>query len=119
MRARGAMNRRDLPFFTFLDYPIVLDPVYALYLNAHSRGPSNRNGYANPEFDALVDQALVEQDPARRIDLARRAQRLHIEDATWILTYNPGSFEAMVPNIRGWIWHPDLHERWADLRVER
>lgn len=119
MRARGAMNRRDLPFFTFLDYPIVLDPVYALYLNAHSQGPSNRNGYSNREFDALIDQALVEQDSAKRIDLARRAQRLHIEDATWILTYNPGSFEAMVPNIRGWIWYPDLHERWVDLRVER
>lgn len=118
MRARVAPNRRDLPFFTFLDFPIVLDPVYALYLNAHSQGASNRNGYNNPEFDRTVDQALIETDPARRLELARQAQRLHTTDATWIMTHHPGSFEPMAPNIRGWVWHPDLHERWVDLRVE-
>lgn len=119
MRARTAPNRRDLPFFTFLDNPIVLDPIYALYLNAHSKGASNRNGYNNPRFDAIIDQALVETDTAKRLELARDAQRLHTTDATWLMTLYPGSFEAMAPNIRGWVWQPDLHERWVDLRVVR
>lgn len=117
MRARTAPNRRDLPFFTFMDNPIILDPVYALYLNAHSNGVSNRNGYKNPDFDALVDQALVETDPARRLDLVREAQQIHTTDATWLMTLYPGTFEAMAPNIRGWVWQPDLHERWVDLTV--
>jgi peptide/nickel transport system substrate-binding protein len=119
MRARTAPNRRDLPFFTFLDNPIVLDPIYALYLNAHSAGASNRNGYNNPQFDALIDQALIETDAAKRLQLARDAQRLHTTDATWLMTLYPGSFEAMAPNIRGWVWQPDLHERWVDLTVAR
>ena len=119
MRARTAPNRRDLPFFTFMDNPIVLDPVYTLYLNAHSKGASNRNNYANPDFDALVDRALVEPDDKKRLDLVRAAQRIHTTDATWLMTLYPGTFEAMAPNIRGWIWQPDLHERWVDLKTVR
>ena len=119
MRARTAPNRRDLPFFTFMDNPIVLDPVYTLYLNAHSKGASNRNDYANPDFDALVDRALVETDDRKRLDLVREAQRIHTTDATWLMTLYPGTFESMGPNIRGWVWQPDLHERWVDLKTVR
>jgi peptide/nickel transport system substrate-binding protein len=119
MRARTAPNRRDLPFFTFLDNPIVLDGVYTLYLNAHSQGASNRNDYKNPEFDALVDKARVEIDLDKRNAMIREAQRMHTTDATWLMTLYPGTFEAMAPNIRGWVWQPDLHERWVDLRIER
>ena len=31
----------------------------------------------------------------------------------------PTLFEAMAPNIEGWVSHPDDHERWADLRERR
>jgi ABC-type transport system substrate-binding protein len=119
MRARTAPNRRDLPFFTFMDNPIVMDPVYTLYLNAHSDGASNRNDYRNPAFDSIVEQALVEQNNAKRLELVREAQRIHTTDATWLMTMYPGTFEAMAPNIRGWIWQPDLHERWVDLQAVR
>ncbi|MBS7700437.1 MULTISPECIES: ABC transporter substrate-binding protein [unclassified Chelatococcus] len=119
MRARTAPNRRDLPCFTFLDNPIVLDGVYTLYLNAHSQGASNRNDYRNPEFDALVDKARIEIDPDKRNAMIREAQRIHTTDATWLMTLYPGSFESMAPNIRGWVWQPDLHERWVDLRIEK
>lgn len=117
MRARTAPNRRDLPCFTFMDNPIVLDPVYALYLNAHSQGASNRNNYKNPEFDAIIDQARIETDNAKRLDLVKQAQEIHTTDATWLMTMYPGTFEAMAPNVSGWVWQPDLHERWVDLTV--
>jgi ABC-type transport system substrate-binding protein len=117
MRARTAPNKRDLPLFTFMDNPIVLDAVYALYLNAHSKGASNRNDYRNPDFDALVDKAQVETDSARRLDFARQAQRMHTQDATWLMTMYPGSFECMGDKVRGWVWQPDLHERWVDLKL--
>jgi hypothetical protein len=65
MRARTAMNKRDVALFAFREFPIVLDPVYNLYLDAHQKGASNRNNYDNPEFDKLVDAAQVEADPAK------------------------------------------------------
>ena len=115
MRARTAPNRRDLPFFTFLDNPIVLDPVYALYLNAHGLGASNRNNYKNPEFDKLVDAARIEQNPKKRLELVRKAQQMHTGDATWVMTMYPGSHEAMPPCMTGYVWQPDYHERWREL----
>ena len=115
MRSRTAPNKRDLPFFTFMDNPIVLDPVYALYLNAHSEGASNRNNYASPEFDKLVDAARIEQNPKKRAELVKKAEQMHIKDASWIMTMYPGAHEAMPTCMKGYVWQPDYHERWREL----
>jgi peptide/nickel transport system substrate-binding protein len=41
---------------------------------------SNQGGYANPEIDALIDQALVTLDPEKRVALYAEFQRLVTED---------------------------------------
>ncbi|MFT8244842.1 ABC transporter substrate-binding protein [Roseomonas sp. BN140053] len=117
MRGRSAPGRQDLPFFTFEDGPIVLDPVYSMSLMAHSNGVSNRARYKNPALDAAVDEAKVTMDPVRRDALMRDAQRIWMEDAPWLLTVYPQTFECMSPAISGWVPHPDEHERWVDLRI--
>lgn len=119
MRSRTAPNKRDLGFFTFQDNPIILDPVYALYLNAHSQGASNRNNYTNPEFNKLIDAARIEQNPKKRLDLVRKAQQIHTADATWVMTMYPGSHEAMPPCMTGYVWQPDYHERWKELSCRK
>ncbi|MFT8244831.1 ABC transporter substrate-binding protein [Roseomonas sp. BN140053] len=116
MRARTGFDRRDIAFFTFKDFPFVLDPIYKLFNDGHGRGTSNRNHYNSTEFDALLDQALVEGDAAKRIELGNRAQHLHAADATWAYLAYPGFFEAMPRNMTGYAWYPDYHERWKDLR---
>jgi ABC-type transport system substrate-binding protein len=117
LRARGAPSRQDMALFTFEDGPIVLDPVYALALMASSTGVSNRAKYANPAFDALVQRAATSPDRAVQTQAVKEAQRIWMEDAPWILTAYPQTFEAMAPNISGWVPHPDEHERWVDLKV--
>ena len=119
MRSRTAINKRDLAFFTFMDNPIVLDPVYALYLNAHAQGASNRNNYNNREFDKLIDAALIEQNSKKRVDLVRKAQQIHTSDATWVMTMYPGVHEAMPPCMTGYVWQPDYHERWRELSCKK
>ncbi|MGP1394212.1 MAG: ABC transporter substrate-binding protein [Inquilinaceae bacterium] len=117
MRSRGAPAVQDMPMFAFEDGPIVLDPVYTFYLMAHSAGVSNRAGYSNPAIDALIDEARQTLDTDSRLELMREAQRLWIEDAPWLVTVYPSVFEAMAPEISGWVPHPDDHERWADLKA--
>jgi ABC-type transport system substrate-binding protein len=117
LRARGAPARQDMALFTFEDGPIVLDPVYTISLLAHSRGVSNRAKYANPAFDALVDRARTNPDRAVQAAAVKDAQRVWMEDAPWICTVYPQTFEAMAPNVAGWVPHPDEHERWVDLKV--
>jgi ABC-type transport system substrate-binding protein len=117
LRARGAINRMDMPLFAFEDGPIVLDPVYCLYLLAHSKGVSNRARYASPEVDRLVDEGRQTLDRDKRYALMSQAQKAWMDDAPWLLTVYPTIFEAMAPNIVGWTPHPDDHERWVDLKV--
>ncbi len=107
-----------MPFFTFEDGPIVLDPVYTMFLIAHSSGVSNRGAYNNPEVDRLIDTAKAELDRDKRIELMKQAQKLWVEDAPWIMTVYADTMEAMSKKISGWIYYPDEHERWADLRSE-
>jgi peptide/nickel transport system substrate-binding protein len=44
----------------------------------------NRGRYANPDLDALLDQATGSEDPARRLDLYARVQRLVADDVPYI-----------------------------------
>lgn len=118
MRARGAPARQDMPMFSFEDGPIVLDPVYATFLLAHSRGVSNRARFADPRMDALIDEARQSLDVNHRNGLMRQAQALWMEEAPWIVTVYPSVWEASAANISGWCPHPDDHERWYDLKVD-
>jgi peptide/nickel transport system substrate-binding protein len=117
--ARGAITRRDLPFFVRENAIFVLDAAYAMSLLATTRGVSNQNGYSNPRFDELVEQALKEADDTRFLALVDEAQRLHAADATWVNTVMPGVFAAMASCIEGWTWHPHNRPRWADLSCAR
>ncbi len=115
MRAKGAPKEQSMCFFTWEDGPIVLDPVYSMYLMAHSKGVSNRAAYSNPKVDELIDKSREELDATKRLAMMDEAQRLWIEDAPWVLTTYPATFEAMAPNVSGWVHYPDEHERWREL----
>lgn len=118
MRARTAPGKQDLLFLTFEDGPIVLDPVYDMYLLARSDGVSNRARYANKQVDALIDQGRTTLDTAVRDKAMREAQKLWMDDAPWLMTSYLQIFEAMAPSISGWVPWPDDHERWVDLKME-
>ena len=118
MRAKGAPKEQSMCFFTWEDGPIVLDPVYSMYLMAHSKGVSNRAAYSNAKVDELIDMSREELDAEKRLAMMDEAQRLWVEDAPWVLTTYPATFEAMAPNVSGWVHYPDEHERWRELVSE-
>lgn len=115
MQARAAITERDLPFFTYYEQSIVLDPGYSMLLTSTPQGAGNRNGYENPEVTKLVEEANTLLDEDRRCELIQQAQEIHLADATWIYSAEIGAHEAMAEDINGWVWHPDNHERWYDL----
>ncbi|MCE5251969.1 ABC transporter substrate-binding protein [bacterium] len=90
------------------DIPDADNFLYIL-LDSKQRGaPGNYSGYSNPEFDRLVEEARISLDEKHRIDLYRKADRIAIEDACWImLTYsklrmlfNP-AYEGLVLPLQG------------------
>ena len=64
-----------------LDPDQVLRPI--LHSKQHPPVYMNTAYYANPEFDRLIDAALVEVDEAKRLKLYEDAQRIAWEDAPW------------------------------------
>ena len=66
------------------DYP---DPQNFLDILFHSDSRQNHTGYSNPAVDDLLDQAGVEVDPEKRLDLYREAEQLIVDDASWVPLY--------------------------------
>jgi oligopeptide transport system substrate-binding protein len=60
-----------------------------------------RIGYSNAEFDALVDQADAETDPATRADLYAQAQRLLTDGAPVAFMWNNVNSYLIKPWVKG------------------
>ncbi len=117
--ARGAIGKRNLAFATHLANVFVLDPGYALFLSAHSRGSSNRNDYSFPEFDKLIETAIVARDEETAMAAVAEAQKRHAADATFIDTFYPGTFVPMNACMKGWAWYPHNRVLWRELSCKR
>jgi ABC-type transport system substrate-binding protein len=117
--ARGAIGKRDLAFATHLTNVFVLDPGYALFLSAHTRGSSNRNDYSFPDFDKLIEIGITERDRTKAMAAVAEAQRRHAADATFVDTVFPGTFVAMSTCVTGWMWYPTNRLVWRDLACKR
>lgn len=121
MTSRAATGTRNLPFFTFYEQSIALDPGYALFLNSHPNGASDRNDYGktNPEFVALVEAGNQTLDPEERCEYFRQAQQIHVDDASWVYGAMMGTHVAQKAELNGWVWWADNNVRWYDLYRER
>lgn len=85
------------------DYP---DPQDFLDIHFHSASEGNSTGYANPQVDALLEQARVEQDEAKRFALYRQAEAIIIQDAPWIPLYHGVQYELVKPYVKGLVITP-------------
>jgi peptide/nickel transport system substrate-binding protein len=61
------------------------DPDNFLFslLGGPSAGAANTSWYANPEVDALLEQAQIESDQAARTELYQQAEQIIVDDAPW------------------------------------
>lgn len=90
------------------DIPDADNFLYILLHSSQKGAPGNYSGYSNPEFDRLVSEARRINDPVKRLNLYRQADRLATEDACWImldypsqrLLFNP-EYEGLVLPLQG------------------
>jgi oligopeptide transport system substrate-binding protein len=94
------------------DYP---DPQNWLSVYWKTGGFGQRIGYSNPEFDALVNAADVELDPAKRAELYQQAQDLFMDDAAVAMMYNTKSHFLVKPWVKGWSASPQDSEYPGDM----
>lgn len=118
MAARRNATERSSPFFLHSANAFALDPTYSFSLQVYSTGVGNNTGYDKPEFDHLVDEALVESDDARWSELVADAQKMVAEDAPVIPTFYPGTWLVTAPCIKGGLWQPHNRVMWRYLSCD-
>jgi peptide/nickel transport system substrate-binding protein len=93
------------------------DPDMVMYPLLHSSqwtpGGPNRALYKNDTFDALLHQARLTTDQAKRAELYRQAQRILADDPPWIFVDHEIQTAVHSKRVQGFKLHPSF-----DLRVE-
>jgi oligopeptide transport system substrate-binding protein len=85
------------------DYP---DPENFADVLFHTGAGMNKGNYSNPNLDRILEQARVEMDVTKRIDLYQQAETIIVEDAPVLFLFHSGDFELVKPYIKGYILSP-------------
>ncbi|MFL2770967.1 MAG: peptide ABC transporter substrate-binding protein [Rhodospirillaceae bacterium] len=86
-------------------YPEAVDPSTYLFLLKSTSGPMNQSGYADGDFDALLDRADREVDPNKRLIFYRHAEE-HIGEEQPIMPLFYYAFRMLVATkVQGWQDH--------------
>lgn len=73
------------------------------FLDLLRTGNSNNYGnYSNPEYDALLDAAEVEQDLQARGRILARAEEIALNDHAWLPEFFGVSQALVQPYVKGW-----------------
>ena len=84
-----------------------LDPENFLDGLFHSESDNNHTAYSNPELDALLERARVEQDQAARFALYQQAEEMIIDAAPWAPLYHSNGESYLIkPYIKGFPLSP-------------
>jgi peptide/nickel transport system substrate-binding protein len=96
------------------DYP---DPDNYVYPYMHSTGTyAGKQGYKNPEVDALITKGAYATDPAERKEIYYRLQDIWLEDAIGMMTHQPLSRRYFKDWVKGWYFNPMISDEMDILR---
>jgi len=112
-------DRGELQAFSagwIMDYP---DPEDILDIKFHTESSLNDIGYSNPEVDALLEEARVEQNPDRRLSLYQDIEVLLLEEAAWLPLYFGVNHVVVNDQVIGWFEPPMVIPRLRYIQVDR
>ena len=92
------------------DYP---DPENFADVLFHSGSSQNIGGYSNPQLDALLEAARIEQDVTKRIGMYQQAEQVLVDDAAALFTSFSLSYQLVKPYVKGYLFTP------IDIPIER
>ena len=92
------------------DYPDPENFADALF---HTGAQQNLGNYSNPELDTILEQARVEQNVTKRMQLYQQAEQIIVDDAPVLFTTHSLSYVLVKPHIQGYVFTP------IDIALER
>ncbi len=86
-------------------------------------GVGNNNGhYSNSQFDQLTDQADVETDQAKRLQLYQQAEKIALTEVGWLPLYYGKSYILMDNKVNGLVITPQgifPKDNWTKVTVSQ
>jgi oligopeptide transport system substrate-binding protein len=98
------------------DYPHQQDFLEVLFRTGVD---INYGEYSNPEVDALLDQAGLEPDAGKSIELYRQAEQKLVEDAACIPLTFGRNYYLVKPNVKGYQVSPLGFAMLNEVSIER
>ena len=94
-----------------------IDPHPLMLNNFSSTSAGNAAQYSNPKVDDLIEQGMLETDPAKRTLIYQDIQKILLEDLPWVNLFVANQFEAMKTSVMGYQHIPTgsnayLRETW-------
>jgi ABC-type transport system substrate-binding protein len=87
------------------DFPDVDSYAVPFAHSGETATAARRVGYGSPELDQVLDAGLYEFDPARRAPLSLDVQRGLIEDAPFLVLYQPLDRKPARATVQGVATH--------------
>ncbi len=85
----------------------------------YSTDLNNLTKYSNPEYDKLIDQAQVEQDPVKAMELMREAETLMMNDYPFLPLFYRASSLMMSEKVKGWYLTTSASLMFKDAYIEQ
>ena len=85
------------------DYP---DPHNFLDILFYTGRENNIFGYSNPELDALLDQAAIEQDNKIRLSMYQQAEQIIVNEAPCLPLFFGINYILAKPRVKGYKLNP-------------
>ena len=85
------------------DYP---DPENFSDALFHTGAQQNQSNYSNPQLDKILEDARVEQDVTKRMQLYQQAEQIIVDDAPVLFTTHSLSYVLVKPYIQGYVLTP-------------
>jgi len=98
------------------DYP---DPEDFLDILFHSQSGLNHVRYANPQVDELLEEARVETDTARRMQLYEQAEEIIVADAPWVLLWHDVDYVLTKPYVKGAVHAASIYPWLSNVHIEQ
>ena len=95
------LNQRKFQIFSLgwqADYP---DPQDFLDILFHTESETNHGAYSNSEVDTILEDARVERDGNKRVELYNKAEQMIVDDAAWVPLWYEGESHVLIkPHIK-------------------
>jgi len=92
------------------DYP---DPENFADVLFHTGSAQNLGNYSNPQLDSLLEEARVERDVTKRINMYQQAEQMLVDDAAALFTIHYLDYQLVKPYVKGYVMTP------IDIPIER